>query len=87
MVPIEPILYHKIEEVIEGGGGDQPGKHLFPSFDLFRGGDQLKAIYLDPKDFKRLRTQEKKNSGKNIFLNLIFSNFNTGQMSHLNTIQ
>ena len=36
-------------------------KHLFQSFELFRGRDQLKAIYLDPKDFKRL---EHKKSGK-----------------------
>ena len=45
----------------------QARKHLLPSFELFRGRDQLKAIYLDPKDFKRLRTQERNNSGKQVF--------------------
>ena len=36
--------------------------------------------------FQKIRTQERKNSGKQFFENLFFSDFNTGQVSHLNPI-
>ena len=64
MVPIEhPIaMSSSIKSQIKRWSGSQTFK--FPSFELFRGRDQLKAIYLDPKDFKGLRTQERNNSGK-----------------------
>ena len=46
MVHIEyPIVMSSSVKLNDG----QAHKHLFPSFELFRGRDQLKAIYLDQK--------------------------------------
>ena len=85
MVPIEypiamssSVLNHKLND-------GQVRKVLFPSFELFRGRDQLKAIYLDPEYFKTLRTQERKNSRKQVFLAILTQVSGTSQHSTIKT--